>query len=81
MTQRERPDHGSEGMMTQQPEMVFTAYRFTVGEGPFPWTRTAVIYHRADLSDVGEPYLSAIKDGGVKVASYEAYERFRKGSE
>ena len=38
----------------------FTAYRLE-GEGAWPFTETGYIYHKIDLSDLGEPYLSAVK--------------------
>lgn len=42
-----------------------TGYRFTFyrleGEGPWPHIETGYVYHKIDLSDVAEPYLSAIK--------------------
>lgn len=38
----------------------FTAYRIE-GEGEWSFTETGYIYHKIDLSDVAEPYLSAIK--------------------
>ena len=41
-------------------------YRFTyvehVGEGIFPFRTTGFIYHRKDLSDLGEPYLTMVKE-------------------
>ena len=47
-----------------QPDPV-TGYRFTSyrieGEGPWPFTETGYIYHKIDLSDLAEPYLSAVK--------------------
>lgn len=42
-----------------------TGYRFTsyrlVQEGKWPLTETGYIYHKIDLSDLAEPYLSAVK--------------------
>ena len=47
-----------------QPEQT-TGYRFTAyrleGEGEWPMTEIGCIYHRIDLSDLAEPYLSAVK--------------------
>lgn len=40
--------------------MRFTSYSIT-GPGPYPFTETGYIYHKLDLSDLGEPYLSAVK--------------------
>jgi len=39
----------------------FTSYRLE-GEGPWPLTEIGFIYHKIDLSDLGEPYLSAVKE-------------------
>jgi len=42
-----------------------TGYRFTSywieTPGPYPFTETGYIYHKIDLSDLAEPYLSAVK--------------------
>jgi hypothetical protein len=38
----------------------FTSYRIK-GEGLWPFTETGYIYHKIDLSDLAEPYLSAVK--------------------
>lgn len=38
----------------------FTAYRLE-GTGEWPLTETGYIYHKIDLSDLAEPYLSAVK--------------------
>ena len=38
----------------------FTSYQIE-GPGPFPFTEAGCIYHKIDLSDLGEPYLSAAK--------------------
>jgi hypothetical protein len=38
----------------------FTSYRLE-GEGPYPFVQTGYIYHKIDLSDLDEPYLSAVK--------------------
>ena len=38
----------------------FTAYRIE-GGGAWPITETGYIYHKIDLSDLAEPYLSAVK--------------------
>jgi hypothetical protein len=38
----------------------FTSYRIE-GEGLWPFTETGYIYHKIDLSDLTEPYLSAVK--------------------
>ena len=38
----------------------FTAYKLT-GDGPWPMTEMGFIYHKIDLSDLAEPYLSAVK--------------------
>ena len=38
----------------------FTAYR-TQTMGPWPSTELGYIYHKIDLSDLAEPYLSAVK--------------------
>ena len=42
-----------------------TGYRFTkyklVGKQPWPLTEIGYIYHKIDLSDLDEPYLSAVK--------------------
>ena len=38
----------------------FTSYRLE-GEGPWPLTEIGYIYHKIDLSDLVEPYLSAVK--------------------
>jgi hypothetical protein len=47
-----------------QPD-VSTGYRFTPykleNEGRWPFTETGYIYHKIDLSDLAEPYLSAVK--------------------
>ena len=37
-----------------------TSYRIE-GMGPWPFTETGYIYHKIDLSDLDEPYLTAIK--------------------
>ncbi len=37
-----------------------TSYRIE-GEGLRPFTETGYIYHKLDLSDLDEPYLSAVK--------------------
>lgn len=34
------------------------------GSGPWPFVETGCIYHKIDMSDVAEPYLSAIKLAG-----------------
>lgn len=51
-----------------------TGYRFTSykieDEGEWPFTETGYIYHRIDLSDLAEPYLSAVK----KTLEHEAKE-------
>jgi hypothetical protein len=43
-----------------------TGYRFTSyrveGDGYWPFVETGFIYHKIDLSDLGEPYLSAVKE-------------------
>jgi hypothetical protein len=43
-----------------------TGYRFTAYEmrGNHPWclVERGFIYHRLDLSDLGEPYLTAVKE-------------------
>jgi len=39
----------------------FTSYRLE-GKGPWPFVETGCIYHKIDLSDLGEPYLSAVKE-------------------
>jgi hypothetical protein len=39
----------------------FTSYRLVQDDGPWPLTETGYIYHKIDLSDLGEPYLSAVK--------------------
>lgn len=48
----------------KQPDPA-TGYRFTSyrleGEGPWPFVETGHIYHKLDLSDLAEPYLSAVK--------------------
>lgn len=38
----------------------FTSYRLE-GEGEWPFTEVGYIYHKIDLSDLEEPYLSAVK--------------------
>jgi len=38
----------------------FTSYRIE-GTGPWPITEIGYIYHKIDLSDLDEPYLSAVK--------------------
>ena len=38
----------------------FTAYRIE-GGGEWPLTETGYIYHKLDLSDLAEPYLSAVR--------------------
>ena len=38
----------------------FTSYRIE-GEGLWPLTQTGMIFHKIDLSDLKEPYLSAVK--------------------
>ena len=38
----------------------FTSYRIE-GKGLWPLTETGYIYHKIDLSDLREPYLSAVK--------------------
>ena len=38
----------------------FTLYRL-VGTGEWPMTEVGFIYHKIDLSDLAEPYLSAVK--------------------
>lgn len=42
-----------------------TGYRMTWyeirGGGPWPHTEVGVIFHKMDLSDLDEPYLSAVK--------------------
>lgn len=38
----------------------FTSYRLE-GEGPWPHAEIGFIYHKIDMSDLGEPYLSAVK--------------------
>ena len=47
-----------------QPESS-TGYRITSykieGKGLWPFTETGYIYHKIDLSDLAEPYLSAVK--------------------
>ena len=47
-----------------QPDIA-TGYRFTSyrleGSGLWPLTETGYIYHKIDLSDLAEPYLSAVK--------------------
>lgn len=58
-------------------DMVFTAYRISSGHD-YPWVQTGVIRHRRDLSDVGEPYLSAIKNSVGNVPDYDSYEEWRK---
>jgi len=39
----------------------FTSYRLVLDAGPWPFVETGYIYHKIDLSDLGEPYLSAVK--------------------
>ena len=39
----------------------FTSYRIE-GSGDWPLTETGHIYHKIDLSDSDEPYLSAVKE-------------------
>jgi len=47
-----------------------TGYRFTSycleGEGEWPFIETGYIYHKIDLSDLDEPYLSAVKESLAK---------------
>ena len=31
------------------------------GQGDYPHAEIATVFHRVDLSDLGEPYLSAVK--------------------
>lgn len=42
-----------------------TGYRFTLyrieGEGDYSFVEIGFIYHKIDLSDLAEPYLSAVK--------------------
>ena len=38
----------------------FTSYRLESG-GEWPLVETGYIFHKLDLSDLGEPYLSAVK--------------------
>jgi hypothetical protein len=38
----------------------FTSYRLE-GDGEWPMVEIGFIYHKMDLSDLGEPYLSAVK--------------------
>lgn len=38
----------------------FTSYRIE-GSGVWPHAETGYIYHKTDLSDLAEPYLSAVK--------------------
>lgn len=38
----------------------FTSYRID-GSGEWPVTETGYIYHKMDLSDLAEPYLSAVR--------------------
>jgi hypothetical protein len=51
----------AEEKMTSSPGYRFTAYRI---EHPGEWSfiERGFIYHRIDLSDLGEPYLSAVKE-------------------
>ena len=39
----------------------FTSYRIE-GDGVWPHVESGYIYHKIDLSDLGEPYLSAVKE-------------------
>jgi hypothetical protein len=38
----------------------FTSYRLE-GDGVWPLVEIGYIYHKVDLTDLGEPYLSAVK--------------------
>ena len=46
----------------------FTSYRIE-SEKPFPFTEAGYIYHKIDLSDLAEPYLSAVKESLTKDAT------------
>lgn len=50
--------------MRKQPDPT-TGYRFThyriEGTGAWPFTEIGSVYHRIDLSDLAEPYLSAVR--------------------
>lgn len=40
----------------------FTSYRIEHGDDAvWPWVETGYIYHKIDMSDLDEPYLSAVK--------------------
>lgn len=65
-------------MTVKGSDMVFTAYRLKLGGGAYPWTQTGVISHRRDLADVGEPYLSAIKENGSDLPNHDAYVQWSK---
>lgn len=43
------------------PKMVVT-YVTIRGEGEFPFTEASYVMHREDLSDLREPYLSAVRE-------------------
>lgn len=45
----------------KQPKMTSTRYRI-VSDHEYPFLQTGVIIHREGLSDLGEPYLSAVKE-------------------
>lgn len=47
------------GMITKSP-MMFTPYEIQ-SDGPWPWKEIGTILHREDMSDLAEPYLSAVK--------------------
>lgn len=38
------------------------------GDGEYPHTEVSVVFHKKDLSNLGEPYLSAVKAARAKRA-------------
>jgi hypothetical protein len=46
----------------------FTSYRIE-GKGLWPFVETGYIYHKIDLSDLAEPYLSAVRESLARDAT------------
>ncbi len=45
-----------------QDERVWTYVHYTEPGKEWPFTTIGYVFHRPDLSDLGEPYLSAVKE-------------------